>query len=171
MLKLGSLFDGVSGWPQAAIHSGKVVPVWSSEVDEFPAAVSAVHFPDMRQLGDITKINGAEIEPVDIITAGSPCQDLSVGGKRAGLAGERSGLFMEAMRIVNEMREATNGKYPRFFVWENVCFDGNTLISTDDGYKAIPMDGRTLSSTGNQRQTLDATRQSAMGWRSLVQTL
>ena len=74
----------------------------------------------MKQLGDITKINGAEIEPVDIITAGSPCQDLSIGGKRAGLAGERSGLFMEAMRIVNEMREATNGKYPRFFVWENV---------------------------------------------------
>ena len=120
MLKLGSLFDGVSGWPQAAIHSGKVVHVWSSEVDEFPAAVSAVHFPDMRQLGDITKIDGADIEPVDIITAGSPCQNLSIAEDRKGLHGEQSGLFMEAMRIVNEMREATNGKSPRFFVWENV---------------------------------------------------
>lgn len=87
----------------AALHSGAVIPVWASEVDEFPAAVTAKHFPNMKQLGDITKINGAEIEPVDIITAGSPCQDLSIAGKRSGLAGERSGLFMEAMRIVDEV--------------------------------------------------------------------
>lgn len=74
----------------------------------------------MRHLGDITKINGAEIEPVDCITFGSPCQDLSVAGKRAGLAGERSGLFMEAVRIIKEMRKKTNGLYPTFAVWENV---------------------------------------------------
>lgn len=82
----------------------------------------------MKHLGDITKINGAEIEPVDVITAGSPCQDLSVAGKRAGLAGERSGLFMEQMRIIKEMREndrrnnQRTDEYvrPRYMVWENV---------------------------------------------------
>ena len=83
----------------------------------------------MKHLGDVTKINGADIEPVDIITFGSPCQDLSVAGKRAGLKHEsngddettRSGLFMEAIRIIKEMRGATNGIYPRFAVWENVA--------------------------------------------------
>lgn len=81
----------------------------------------------MIHLGDITKINGAEIEPVDCITGGSPCQDLSVAGKRAGLAGERSGLFMEQIRIVKEMREEERKRgrpnhlcRPRYMVWENV---------------------------------------------------
>ena len=83
----------------------------------------------MKHLGDITKINGAEIEPVDCIIGGSPCQDLSVAGKRAGLAGERSGLFMEQIRIVKEMREherrirGTDDDFrlrPRYMVWENV---------------------------------------------------
>lgn len=83
----------------------------------------------MKHLGDITKINGAEIEPVDCIVGGSPCQDLSVAGKRAGLAGERSGLFMEQIRIVKEMREherrirGTDDDFrfrPRYMVWENV---------------------------------------------------
>ena len=74
----------------------------------------------MNHLGDITKINGAEIAPVDVIIGGSPCQDLSIAGKRAGLAGARSGLFMEQIRIVKEMRNATNGTRPRFMVWENV---------------------------------------------------
>ena len=81
----------------------------------------------MRHLGDITKINGAEIEPVDVITAGSPCQDLSVAGKRAGLDGERSGLFIVQMRIIKEMRNADSKRgraddsvRPRYLVWENV---------------------------------------------------
>ena len=74
----------------------------------------------MKHIGDITKINGKLIDPVDIITGGSPCQDLSVAGLRKGLAGNRSGLFMEQIRIIKEMREATNGKQPRFMVWENV---------------------------------------------------
>lgn len=117
--KTGSLFDGISGFPLAALRAG-MLPVWASEIEPFPMKVSAYHFPDMKQLGDVTKIKGAEIEPVDIITFGSPCQDLSVAGKRAGLAGGRSGLFMEAIRIIREMREATNGNYPRFAVWENV---------------------------------------------------
>lgn len=74
----------------------------------------------MIHLGDITKIKGDNIPPVDVITFGSPCQDLSIAGKRAGLSGERSGLFMEAVRVIKEMREATNGEYPKYAVWENV---------------------------------------------------
>lgn len=74
----------------------------------------------MKHLGDITKIHGDQIEPVDCITFGSPCQDLSIAGRRAGLAGERSGLFIEAVRIIKEMRSSTNGLYPTFAIWENV---------------------------------------------------
>lgn len=118
-MKLGSLFDGIGGWLIAASRAG-ITPVWSSEIEKFPRAVTAYHFPDVKQLGDITKIDGAAIEPVDIITLGSPCQDLSVAGKRAGLAGERSGLFVRAVKLIRQMRNATNGKYPRYAVWENV---------------------------------------------------
>ena len=125
-MKLGSLFDGIGGFPLSAIQHG-IEPVWASEIEPFPILVTKKHFPNMKHLGDITKINGAEIEPVEIITGGSPCQDLSVAGKRAGLAGERSGLFMEQIRIVKEMREhdratgrSTKSIRPRFMVWENV---------------------------------------------------
>ena len=119
MITLGSLFDGIGGWQLAAVRNG-VKPLWSSEIDTFPASITGKHFPDTIQLGDVTKINGAEIQPVDIICAGSPCQDLSIAGKRAGLEGDRSNLFYQALRIVREMREETNGVYPKFFVWENV---------------------------------------------------
>lgn len=78
------------------------------------------HWPDVPKWGDVSDVNGAEIPPVDCIIFGSPCQDLSVAGKRAGLEGERSGLFHEAVRIIKEMRDATNGTYPRWTVWENV---------------------------------------------------
>ena len=118
-IKLGSLFDGQGGFPYAGLQFG-IEPVWASEIEPFPIKVTRHHFPNMKHLGDITQINGAEIEPVDIITFGSPCQDLSVAGKREGLAGARSGLFMEAVRIIREMRTATGGQYPRFAVWENV---------------------------------------------------
>ena len=74
----------------------------------------------MNHLLNICNINGAEVEPVDVVIGGSPCQDLSVAGKRAGLDGERSGLFMEQIRIIKEMRDATNGINPRYMVWENV---------------------------------------------------
>lgn len=119
MFKIGSLFDGAGTFPFAAQQYG-VKPTWASEIEPFPVSVTTKRFPNMTHLGDITKINGAEIEPVDIITFGSPCQDLSVAGKREGLSGERSGLFMEAVRIIKEMRGATNGKYPQFAIWENV---------------------------------------------------
>ena len=126
-MKIGSLFDGSGGFPLAGTLC-EIEPVWASEVEPYPIAVTRSRFPNMKHLGDISKVNGAEVEPVDIITFGSPCQDLSVAGKRAGLKHEdngdeettRSGLFMEAVRIIKEMRKATNGRYPRFAVWENV---------------------------------------------------
>lgn len=118
-LTLGSLFDGSGGFPLAAEMCG-ITPVWASEIDPFCVQVTSKRFPQMKHLGDITKINGAEIPPVNIITFGSPCQDLSVAGNRAGLDGSRSSLFLGAIRIFKEMREATNGIYPDVVVWENV---------------------------------------------------
>lgn len=119
-MTLGSLFDGSGTAPLAASLCG-ITPVWASEIEPYPIRVTKKNFPNMRHLGDITKINGAEIEPVDIIIFGSPCQDLSEAGAQKGLVeGTRSSLFFEAIRIITEMREATNGKYPRYAVWENV---------------------------------------------------
>lgn len=118
-MTLGSLFDGAGTFPFAGSVFG-IVPVWASEIEAFPIKVTQKRFPKMQHLGDVTKIKGDEITPVDIITFGSPCQDLSVAGRRAGLDGERSGLFMEAVRIIKEMREKTNGKYPKYAIWENV---------------------------------------------------
>lgn len=119
-MKLGSLFDGSGGFPLAGAMFG-IEPAWASEIEPFPIRVTTARFPGMKHLGDVTKINGAEIEPVDIITFGSPCQDLSIAGKQAGIHdGERSNLFFEAIRIIKEMRDVSANKYPRFAVWENV---------------------------------------------------
>ena len=119
MLTLGSLFDGIGGFPFAGSLCG-VRPVWAAEIEPSCVAVTHRHFPGMLHFFDVSKIRGNDLPPVDIISFGSPCQDLSVAGKRAGLHGERSGLFTEAVRIIYEMREATHGVYPAFFVWENV---------------------------------------------------
>ena len=144
-MTLGSLFDGIGGWLLAACHAG-VRPIWASEIEPFPRSVTARHFPKVKQLGDITQINPDEIEPVDIICAGSPCQDLSIAGKRKGLNGERSGLFRTAVDIVRRMRERTAGEYPRFFVWENVpgAFSSNRgmdfqAVLEEIGQTEIPM--------------------------------
>ena len=119
-MALGSLFDGSGGFPLAGVING-ITPVWASEIEPFPIRVTKNRFPSMKHLGSVTDINGAEIEPVDIITFGSPCQDLSVAGARAGIHdGQRSNLFFEAIRIIKEMRDATADNYPRFAVWENV---------------------------------------------------
>lgn len=126
-MKLMSLFDGSGGFPLAASLCG-IEPVYAAEVEPYPIAVTKNRFPKMKHLGDVSKVKGGEIEPVDIITFGSPCQDMSIAGKRAGLKhadiGDeettRSGLFLEAIRIIKEMRVKTNGIYPRFAVWENV---------------------------------------------------
>ena len=116
-MKLGSLFDGSGGFPLGGIIAG-MSPVWSSEIEPFPSRVTEKRLPQMKHYGDVSKISGADLEPVDIITFGSPCQDMSVAGKRAGLDGARSGLFFQAIRIIKAMR----AKYqkPRFIVWENV---------------------------------------------------
>ena len=118
-LTLGSLFDGSGGFPLGGLISG-ITPVWSSEIEPFPVMVTSKRLPFMKHYGDVSTLKGSELEPVDIITFGSPCQDMSVAGKREGLDGSRSSLFYEAVRIVKEMRCATNGKYPRYIVWENV---------------------------------------------------
>jgi len=118
-MKLGSLFDGIGGFPLAAVNVG-ITPVWASEIEKSPVSITMRHFSDMEHLGDIRKIDGGEIQPVDIITFGSPCQDLSIAGLRAGLDGERSGLFNQALRVIREMRIATGNKYPGRIVWENV---------------------------------------------------
>lgn len=141
-ITLGSLFDGSGGFPLAGTLVG-ITPIWSSEIELFPLRVTAARFPDVKQLGDVTKINGAEIDPVDIITFGSPCQDLSVAGKQKGIHdGERSNLFFEAVRIIKEMRDAdkANGRSgvdirPRFAVWENV--PGAFSSNGGDDFKAV----------------------------------
>lgn len=119
MMTLGSLFDGLGGWQIAACRAG-IKPMWSSEIEKFPLKLTSIRFPQTKQLGDITKMSADEIEPVDIITMGSPCQDLSISGKRKGLVGERSGLFVTAVELVHSMRKITNGRYPKYAVWENV---------------------------------------------------
>lgn len=145
MLTVGSLFDGIGTWQLSARHNG-IKPLWSCEIDPYPSAVSHYHFPETKQYGDIKEIHGDSVEPVDIICAGTPCQNLSQSGNRKGLAGEQSSLFYESTRILREMRNATNGKYPRFFVWENVvgAFSSNhgndfRAVLEEIGQSNIPM--------------------------------
>jgi len=133
-LTLGSLFDGSGGFPLAGILSG-IEPVWASEVEPFAIRVTTKRLPQMKHYGDVSELCGAELPPVDIITFGSPCQDMSIAGKRAGLDGERSGLFHEAVRIIREMREKTNGEKPRYCVWENV--PGAFSSNNGEDFKAV----------------------------------
>ena len=112
-LTLGSLFDGSGGFPLGGVLAG-ITPLWSSEIEPFAVRVTTKRLPQMKHFGDVSVLNGAELPPVDIITFGSPCQDMSIAGKRSGLDGARSSLFYEAVRIIKEMRCATNGKYPRY---------------------------------------------------------
>lgn len=131
---LGSLFDGIGGFPYAASFYG-IRALWASEILPVAVSVTKRHFPHMAHVGDITRLHGGTLPPVDIITFGSPCQGLSMAGKRLGLADERSGLFSEAIRIIKEMREVTHGRYPQIAVWENVP----GALSTDGGrdFKAV----------------------------------
>ena len=118
-LTLGSLFDGSGGFPLGGLLAG-ITPVWASEIEPFPIRVTTKRLPFMKHYGNISAMDGGRIEPVDIITFGSPCQDMSIAGRRDGLDGSRSSLFYEAVRIIKEMRCATDGKYPRWICWENV---------------------------------------------------
>lgn len=154
---MGSLFDGSGGFPLASLLCG-IEPVWASEIEPFPIKVTKKRFPNMKHYGDISNIHGYDLEPVDLIAGGSPCQSLSIAGKRDGMSKKcincghlvlatedsdicpvcggimaytRSGLFMEQIRIIKEMREKDelgkirSGKSnesirPRFMLWENV---------------------------------------------------
>ncbi|MBQ6041882.1 MAG: DNA cytosine methyltransferase [Oscillospiraceae bacterium] len=134
-LTLGSLFDGSGGFPLGGILAG-IEPKWSSEIEPFPILVTHRRLPGIKHYGDVSTLNGAELPPVDIITFGSPCQDLSIAGKRAGIHdGDRSNLFFQAIRIIKEMRDATNGQYPRYCVWENV--PGAFSSNGGDDFKAV----------------------------------
>lgn len=119
LIKLGSLFSGSGGFELAGQQVG-ITPVWASEIAPFPTLVTYRRFPDMKHFGDVSKIDGAKVPKVDVVTFGSPCQDLSVAGRGKGLSGSRSGLFFEAIRVIKQMRVASSGKYPRFALWENV---------------------------------------------------
>lgn len=118
-LTLGSLFDGSGGFPLGGLMAG-ITPIWASEIEPFPIRVTTKRLPFMKHYGNVSEMDGGKVEPVDIITFGSPCQDMSVAGKRAGLEGSRSNLFYEAVRIIKEMRKATGGEYPKWACWENV---------------------------------------------------
>lgn len=126
-MKLLSLFDGIAGFPLAGAMHG-IEPVYASEIEPFCVRVTKLRFPGMKHLGSVTDINGADLEPCDIVSFGSPCQDLSVAGNQLGIhEGQRSSLFFEAIRIIKEMREhdRASGRSdvdirPRFGVWENV---------------------------------------------------
>ena len=134
-LTLGSLFDGSGAFPLGGVLSG-IVPIWNSEIEPFPILVTHRRMPGVKHYGDVSKLSGADLPPVDIITFGSPCQDLSIAGKRAGLHdGDRSNLFFQAIRIIKEMRDATNGQYPRYCVWENV--PGAFSSNGGDDFKAV----------------------------------
>lgn len=133
-LTLGSLFDGSGGFPLGGLLLG-IKPLWLSEIEPFPIRVTSKRLPHVKHLGDISTINGAEIDPVDIITFGSPCQNMSIAGNRAGLDGEQSVLFYEAIRIIKEMRCKTNGQYPRYAVWENV--PGAFSSNKGEDFKAV----------------------------------
>lgn len=119
-LTLGSLFDGSGGFPLAGLLEG-ITPIWASEIEPFPIRVTRARLPQVEHFGDIRALDGASLPPVDVITFGSPCQDMSIAGRRAGLRGQKSGLFYEAIRVIREMRSATNGEKPRYIVWENVA--------------------------------------------------
>ena len=179
-LTLGSLFDGIGGFCLAG-QMADITPVWSSEIEPFPVRVTEKRFPDVLQLGDVHAIHGDQIPPVDIITFGSPCQNLSIAGKRAGLDGEQSSLFFEAVRIIKEMRRSTNGNYPKWAVWENVpgALSSNagcdlrqvfqSLAEIADGSADVPMpaDGKWLGAgeiVGNDYSLAWRILDASKGW-------
>ena len=158
-ITLGSLFDGIGIFPLAASHFG-IEPVWVSEIDKNAIAVTKRHFPHMKHLGDIKKIDVRKTELVDIIAFGSPWQNLSLIGDRTGISGVKSSLFFEAIRIINEMRDYTNGLYPTFAVWENVAGslvsgrrnDFRTILEAFTG-SAVPMPHTKWANAGMVRRS------------------
>lgn len=153
-ITMGNFFSGSGTWELAAKMCGIDV-LFESEIEPFPVELEAKRFSEAIQLGDISKVNGAEIPPVDILTNSSPCQDLSVAGKRAGLDGERSGLFLEVIRITKEMRNADEIRSersveylrPRFWCWENVP----GALSSAGGGQTSEQSSKKQSGLSNQK--------------------
>ena len=156
-LTMGSLFSGSGGFELASAIFG-IEPRWASEIEPLPMLITKKNFPDMPHHGDIRYMNGGTVEAVTVIAGGSPCQDMSVAGQRAGLDGSRSNLFHEQIRIIKEMREhdrkaGRTDKYirPRFMVWENVpgAFSSNkgkdfqavlqAIVSVTDDTATVPL--------------------------------
>ena len=165
-LRLGSLFDGIGVFPLAAVRCG-IEPVWASEIEKAPISITTRHFPDMEHLGDVTKLDGRDLPPVHIITFGSPCQNLSQIGNRKGLAGEKSSLFFQAIRIIREMREATNGLFPAIAVWENVmgAFSSNDRMDFKPSYplSQTPMFQCLLLEDGQELEWCEGERLTSAG--------
>lgn len=122
-MRVLSLFSGVGGFDMGLEAAG-MTTVFQCEIDRHARTVLDHHWPDIPKWDDVTTLTGKYIldhtDGVDLVAWGSPCQDLSLAGKRAGLSGERSGLFHEGIRIIKELRELSNGRYPTWSVWENV---------------------------------------------------
>ena len=123
-VKVLSLFSGVGGFDLGLENAG-METVFQCEWDKHANKILERHWPHVPRWDDVSTLTGEHIlrhaPVIDVVAWGSPCQDLAVGGKRAGLEGSRSGLFFEGIRIINELRELTNGKYPRISIWENVA--------------------------------------------------
>lgn len=133
-LTLGSLFDGIGVFPLADSRY-RIQSIWASEIEKAPISITKRHFPNIHHLGDIIKVNGGEVLPAHIITFGPASQNLANIGKREGLPGSQFSLFYHAIRIIEEMRCATNGTYPIIAVWENVmgAFSSNNRLD----FKAV----------------------------------
>ena len=178
-LTLGSIFDGIGAFPLAGIQAG-IIPVWASEIEPFPIRVTAKRLPGMKHYGDIRNLRGHDLESADIISFGSPCTDVSISGKQAGIHGAQSSLFFEAVRVIKEMRESTNGKYPRWLVFENVpnamsCGAGNdfreileSLVRIKEPEATIPMpDGGKWLPAGEIRGRAALGSDYSLAWRVL----
>lgn len=130
----GSMFSGIGGFDLGAEAAG-LKNVWQVEIDERSRSILKKHWVDATRYCDISDVNGAMLEFVDVISFGSPCQDLSKAGKGKGLEGSRSILFFEGCRVIEEMLIASKGKYPRFVVWENVR--GSLTSNKGDDYAKV----------------------------------
>jgi DNA (cytosine-5)-methyltransferase 1 len=142
-MKVLSLFSGVGGFDLGLERAG-METVFQCEWDKHATSILERHWPDTPRWTDVSTLTGAYVLQhapiIDVVAWGSPCQDLSVAGKRAGLGGERSGLFHEGIRIIKEIREITNGQYPRFSIWENVAGALSSSNGADFGEVLYEMD-------------------------------
>lgn len=147
MLKILSLFDGCSGLQQSVSKLGWDYEYFASEIDKYSQAVTRYNFPDTHFIGDVTKVKGGEYKDVFLFVAGSPCQDLSIAGKRKGLSGERSGLFWEFVRILKECN-------PKYFILENVASmskESYNVISEALGVYPIMIDSARITAQQRKR--------------------